>query len=132
MFTPVWEFVEDRLTRNRIFSIEDVFLELEAQDDEIYAWAKNWKDNFIPLENDIQLAARTILAENPKILDFRRIKSSADPFLIAAAMVRGGTIVTEEKPSGGPGKQKIPDVARKVGIPCINFLQFLDQERFTT
>jgi hypothetical protein len=131
VFDPVWQFVGQLLSERRILSIEDVFIELEQQDDEIARWISNWEDNFISLDDTIQIKAREILATSPKLVDLRKGKSSADPFLISAAAVNhGGIIVTEENPSGGPPKVKIPDVARSLNISCIKLLDVLQREDF--
>lgn len=132
LFDPVWSFVGDLLQSHRILSIEDVYLELNQQDDEIARWIEPWEDRFISLDEPIQLRARELLQTFPKLVDLKKGKSSADPFLVAAASVHVGTIVTEEKPSGGPQKVKIPDVARSLGVPCINLLQVMKQEGFRT
>lgn len=130
VFDPVWDFVGNLFLIDRILSIEDVYIELQQQDDEVAAWIEQWEDCFIPLDDSIQTRAREILASFPSLVDLRRGKSSADPFLIAAASVRGGIIVTEENPSGGPHKVKIPDAAGRLGLPCIKLLQVLQQEGF--
>ena len=51
-----------------------------------------------------------------------------DVFVIAAAIVHGCSVVTEEKPSGGPGKVKIPDVCKALKIECLNMLGMLRRE----
>jgi hypothetical protein len=48
----------------------------------------------------------------------------ADPFLIAAAHVRGGTVVTEELEK--PNAAKVPNVCKHFGIPCTNVAGFLE------
>lgn len=129
-FDPVWDFVVELLQSRRILSVEDVYLELKQQDDEIAQWIDRWKANFIILDDDIQNRAREILSQFPTLIDIKRGKSSADPFLIAAALVRRGIIVTEENRSGGPNKVKIPDVAGRLNIQCLKLLQLLQREHF--
>ena len=62
------------------------------------------------------------------MLDLKKSKSGADPFLIAVAMLHKCSIVTEEKPSGGPHKSKIPDVCKAYSIECIPLLEMLRRE----
>jgi hypothetical protein len=52
-------------------------------------------------------------------------RSGADPFVIALAMVHGGTVVTEETLSRNLTKPRIPDVCDAMGIPRLNLLGFV-------
>ena len=47
----------------------------------------------------------------------------ADPFVIACAKIKGGTVVTEEKLK--PNAAKIPNVCAHFQIPCINLETFM-------
>jgi hypothetical protein len=127
-FDAIWTFISSLLTIRRIMSTEDVYIELGRQDDEIAAWLTEWKNNFVPLDTPIQGKVREILRQFPHLLDLKTGKSSADPFLLATAIVRRGIVVSEEKFSGGPDRVKIPDVARTLGVPCIKFLEFVQRE----
>ncbi|MBA7643816.1 hypothetical protein ES703_51549 [subsurface metagenome] len=104
--------VESLIEKGRLISSDEVFLELESQDDLLLDWAKVQREKgfFHPLTAEIQQNARRILETHTNLLDFKRRKSSADAFLIGLVMVNNRTIVTEEKPGGGPDKSKIPDV----------------------
>ena len=48
--------------------------------------------------------------------------------MIAGAAVYSCAVVTEEKPSGGPPKVKIPDVCKLLGVRCITMLDMLREE----
>ena len=74
--------------------------ELEKKEDEAFAWAKAQEDLFVPMDDEIQDAVSAILADHPRLLDTRRGRSGADPFVIALAKVRGCTVVTGEHRSG--------------------------------
>jgi hypothetical protein len=47
----------------------------------------------------------------------------ADPFVIACASVKGGSLVTEE--TAKPNSAKIPVVCKYFGVPCTNLEGFL-------
>jgi Domain of unknown function (DUF4411) len=47
----------------------------------------------------------------------------ADPFVIACAAVRDGTVVTEEKTK--PNSAKIPNVCEHFAISCLNLEKFM-------
>ncbi|HVS30724.1 MAG TPA: DUF4411 family protein [Thermoanaerobaculia bacterium] len=53
-------------------------------------------------------------------------KPAADPFVIAAAKIHGGTVVTDETKK--PNASRIPNVCEHFGIPCLNVEGFLIAE----
>jgi len=65
-----------------------------------------------------------------KLIDTRKNRSGADPFVIALAKVEGCGVVTGEKPTNHPERPKIPDVCRAIGIPCINILQLCREQKW--
>jgi len=131
-FEAVWRLIERLVADGRLISVEDVLVELSVQDDEVTEWARLHSHIFQPLTPQIQLKGRDILAAYPKLLDLKKKKSSADPFVIAAAIVANATVVTQEKPSGGPPAVKIPDVCAHLAVPCINLLKLLQAEGLAT
>ena len=131
-FEAVWTLIEALVKAGRLRSVEEVRVELDAQDDDLSVWASHNESLFVPLESDIQVEARMILSRNRTLIDVNTQKGSADPFLIAAARVRGGVVVTEEKHSGGPNKVKIPDVCDVLGVECITLLEVLKRNGLRT
>ena len=105
-----------------------MFEEIKAQDDEILEWANEFEEIFYPLTEEIQIEAIKILETHDNLVDLKKRKSGADPFVIATAMVHSCTVVTEEKPSGGPKKSKIPDVCKDYGVKCVKILDMLRSE----
>ncbi|MFY9611452.1 MAG: DUF4411 family protein [Blastocatellia bacterium] len=53
----------------------------------------------------------------------------ADPFVIAAAAVRGGTVVTQEQPK--PNAAKIPNVCDHFGVAWTDLEGFMNQQNWT-
>jgi len=131
-FDVVWKLVEERAATGHLLSVEDVLIELNAHDDEVAAWANTRSEIFLPLDVEQQVEARRILTKHPTLVDMKRRKSGADPFVVAAAKLRGATVVTQEKPSGGPPAVKIPDACRAEGIPCISLVELLVREELAT
>src|SRR5437016_7896189 len=128
VFPGAWTLV-DKLSRSGVLvSVEDVLEELKGQDDAVFKWAKKNKSIFLPLDEAIQTEAKNILGQRPNLVDLKRRKSGADPFVIAAAAVYSCAVVTEEKPSGGPPKVKIPDVCKLLGVRCMTVLDMLRDE----
>jgi hypothetical protein len=131
-FKSVWTLIERLVTDGRLLSVEEVYIELKAQDDEVAEWAEQHKDIFLPLTEEIQLKAREILKRHPTLVDLKKKKSGADAFLIAAALLGGAAVVTQEEKSGGSPTVKIPDVCAFHAIRCIPLLELLKAERLTS
>ena len=129
VFPGVWNFVEDLARDGIIASSEEIYRELQNVDDEILVWANSHKTIFLPLDEPIQRKVTEILSASRSLVDFRRRKSSGDPFLIATAIHHSCSIVTEEKPAGsGSPKQKIPDICKLYRISCVDLLGMLRKE----
>jgi hypothetical protein len=52
----------------------------------------------------------------------------ADPFVVACAKIRQGTVVTEERYK--PHAAKIPNVCEHFQIPCINLEYFMREQKW--
>jgi len=61
----------------------------------------------------------------------QRLKGTpvADPFVIACAKIREGTVVTEEQMK--PHAAKIPNVCDHFNIPCVNLEDFMKQQKWS-
>lgn len=128
VFPGVWNLVDKLASDGIVGSVEDVLEELKINDDALYKWARKHKGIFMPLDGQIQTLATTILSTHSSLIDLKKRKSGADPFIIAAAIITSGAVVTEEKPSGGPPKVKIPDVCQAYRVPCMTLLDLLRAE----
>lgn len=110
-----------------------VYIEIDSKDDSLHAWMKTRKkDLLIPLDEEIQNIATTLLADYPRLVDTLKGRSQADPFVIATAESLGAAVVTGERPSHKLDKPKIPDVchARNPELRCISFLEMLQELRW--
>jgi hypothetical protein len=129
VFPSVWEKLDALAADGVILSIDLVMDELQTQDDDVTDWAKGHPDIFLPLDEPLQRKATEILGRFPdSFIDLKKRKSGADPFVVAAAIVYGCSVVTEEKRSGGPAKVKIPDVCQSFGVECLPLLELLRRE----
>ena len=129
VFESVWAFVESLAAARRLISSEEVLEELRAFDDECLDWAERHKQIFIPTGARIQLEAKRIINQHPNLIDLKKPKSGADPFLIAVARIHGAAVVTEEEKSGGPPKLKIPDVCALEKLACLRIVDLFKAER---
>jgi hypothetical protein len=111
-----------------ILAVDEVFRELEKKDDVAFQWLKARRGMVVALDTEIQQRVAAILSVHPRLIDTRRNRSSGDPFVIALAQARGGSVVTGEKPSGVIAKPNIPDVCAVLKIPCMNVLTMFRNE----
>jgi hypothetical protein len=105
-----------------LVAVQEVLLELQKKDDDVYQWAKQHL-TFTPLEPAIQRAATEIVNRFPGFINVQRTRSVADPFVIAFARVNSLTVVTAERPSGSTRRPRIPDVCSGLSIRCVSLLQ---------
>jgi hypothetical protein len=111
VFPDVWTGMEELIEKAEIRATEEVFVELEKRDDEIFAWAKSRKESlFVPIDDRIQERVAAILGQHERLV--RHSRSGADPFVIGLAMVEGCTVVTGERLSGSLEKRVLPAALR--------------------
>ncbi len=128
-FPGLWERIEKLIEDGDLRATEEVLHELEKKDDDVYAWAEERKDALsVPIDDRIQPAVSAILEDFEKLLDTRKNRSAADPFVIALAQIEGCAVVTGEGLTGSPDRPNIPDVCSGLGIPCISLLQLIRRE----
>jgi len=123
VFPPVWDRIRRLVGQGVLIATEEVLHELQKKDDGIYKWAKDNDRMFVPLDVQIQVEASRILTGHPRLVDTRRERSGADPFVIALAKVRSCPVVTGEARTGNPLKPHIPDVCSDLGVRCLSLLE---------
>ena len=72
-------------------------------------------------------AIPAVVTTNPKLIDFKEVKSSGDAFLIATATKYGLTVITEENKQSN---KKIPYVCKNLVVPCINLLELYEKQEW--
>lgn len=130
VFPPLWRAIEDEIAAGRIIAPEEVRVEFAKKDDSILKWAKKQRELFVDLDNAQQLTVSEILSRFPKLIDTRRGRSGADPFVVALAKVRGAVVVTGENDDGSPKSPKIPTVCTAYGVRAIKPLDFIRANRW--
>ncbi len=126
-FSRVWDTFGELISNGELISSSEVMDELK--EDELANWAKQHRDCFLPLSKEIQEKTREILKKYPSLIQMKSVKNSnADPFLIATAIVKNGTVVTDERFGDEKnGQYKIPNVCRANNIPCITLQEFIGE-----
>jgi hypothetical protein len=130
-FKTFWKQFEAGIAAGQILSCKEVYSELESYSKNwIWGWAQASKPLFEPPTADEAAFVAEIFAvpHFQSLIGAEKIlKGShvADPFVIASARVRKGTVVTEEKLK--PKATKIPNVCEHFGVGCTNVEGFLKQ-----
>lgn len=128
VFSGLWNNFEQYISNGLIVATSEVQVELENQDDEVLEWAKQQQRLFIPLDSEIQREVSDILSKHPRLLDTRKNRSGADPFVIALAKVWGFSVVTFEKPTKSLSRPNIPDVCQALNVDCIDIVELARRE----
>ena len=129
IFEPHWDWIEKLITNGSIRSTEMVKTELSVTEDELYDWAKNQSELFVPVDTKIQHALTEIISAFPQLTDFRRDRSGADPWVVALAMVEDCPVVTYEH-MGKKSAPKIPNVCQHYGIKVYSWIDVLRETNF--
>lgn len=109
----------------------EVLQELSRKDHEAHTWAKAQNGLFIPTDKAIQIEVKNILKTHQRLIDTRKNRSGADPFVIAVAKVHKCKLITGEKPSNSPQKPHIPDVCNDIGIAWMDLLQLCREQKWS-
>lgn len=128
-FPSLWGLIESLIIDGRLYASVEVLEELERVDqDEPTAWAKSQKGLFVPLDLAQTNAVAQIQEEMPDLVDYRSNKSGGDPFVIALALVRGYTVLTQENRSSLPSRPRIPNACGRYKIPYFNLVGLMKAE----
>ena len=130
VFGSFWSNLEAMIEDGKIVAPEEVRVELERKDDEILEWANQRRYMFVQVDLPIQNAVRTVLEHFPRLVDTRKNRSGADPFVVALAMTGGLTVVTYENQSRNLEKPNIPDACDALHVECVGLLDMVRRERW--
>lgn len=133
VFKPIWDKIEHILREGMLFSHIEVKRELKQKDDDISKWSENHNKIFLEDLGELGETIKDVREkydENYWANEIKR-RAWADPWVITTAKLlkirstslRQGCdvkIVTEEM----SGRNKIPDIAKQVGIETVRLLDF--------
>jgi hypothetical protein len=136
VFKTIWDGLDGLVQRQNLISTREVWNELGRQNvsADVLAWAKQNKQIFTtPNAAELQFVAQILQIKHFQSLigEQQRLKGTpvADPFVIACAKIKGGTVVTEEQLK--PNAAKIPNVCAHFKVPCIDLEKFMQQQGWT-
>ena len=119
-----WRSLPEMLVRGSVVVSEEVREEIERADDTLWSWTQANVSAWHPLTDEVQAAVTEIMARWGRLVDSRKLRSRADPFVIATAKVVGATVVTSEG-RGTEDKPRIPYVCDQLGVPCVDIFEFV-------
>ncbi len=129
-FPSFWAKVEGLILEERLIAPLDVLHETKKRSDELHTWLKAHKSMFRELTDAVQIEAGQVLARFPRLVGEKKLRTSADPFVIALARVEVVRLVTEEKPTGSLARPNIPDVCIELGMRTMTLLQLIQAEKW--
>lgn len=118
-FRTFWRRLDLLIAEGRCVICEEVRTEVEEDANKLIDWVKQHPGLVVDFSRDQELVVQRIIRAYPKLVNIKKNKGWADPFVIALAQVQGHIVVTEE----GPGTQdspRIPFICRVYGVDCMN------------
>ena len=132
-FPSLWKGIAELVTTQRMISVREVKNELESyyESDFIQDWANTNKHIFlVPTNEELGFVGKIFsVAHFQTLIGQKNILKGtpvADPFVIAAAKVRNGCVVTEEIKKEHAAK--IPNVCEHFEIECTNLEGLMQKE----
>lgn len=126
----LWRNFERLILEKRLISPYEVKRELEKKTDPLLDWAKQQEGLFQPDEEDMQRVLLEVMSRFPLLVESKKNRSGADPWVIALAKVRHATVLTQEQFSSNPAKPRIPDVCQAFSVPFVDLLTLIRRERW--
>jgi hypothetical protein len=124
------------ITEEIVCSVREVHNEIKVltRKDALESWSKaNPKFFHDPTPEELQFITQIYSVPHfiTSINQQKLLKGGpfADPFIIAKAYVKKGTVVTQEKLT--PNAAKIPNICEQFKIPCMNLETFLKQNKWS-
>jgi hypothetical protein len=131
VFKAIWEEVEDLISQGHFKTInfvEDEINSYEGKQDFLKKWVKKWRKHLV-IEVDSATMNATIPIINEEyqsgFFDAKKQaegKEEADPYLIGHCIIHNHVLITNESKTK---HNKIPKVAEKHGVRCIDINDFL-------
>lgn len=135
-----WKQFEAIFTSDDILLLDVVYDEIAKNNDDLFKWLKSQgkskikRDQFVNAYGQIMNHIQTCGFYNNKALNEWANYNHADPWLVAAGIVTGGTVVTFETKntlitgSSKLGKVRIGDIATHFGVRYENIYDFMREK----
>jgi hypothetical protein len=132
-FPTFWRQFDALVMNEQVVSVREAWSELDTESamPHLFSWLEKNKEIFATASADEALVVAEIF-KVPRFLELIKQRNLsrgmpvADPFLVAAAKVLGGCLVTEEREK--PNAAKIPNVCKHFNVDCTNVEGFMTRE----
>lgn len=129
-FPNFWDRMDALISAERLIAPVEVLIEMKKKSEELHAWLKARQWMFRELDDAVQIEAAKVLVQFPRLVGEKKLRTSADPFVIALARVEGLALVTDEKPTGSMSRPNIPDVCSALSMKTIGVLDLIKAEQW--
>ena len=130
VFGSLYQKLDELINAGRLIAPAEVLHELLRQSDAVSQWATSRRKMFHDLSEDLQNATKEVLRKCSAMVNPNKMKTEADPFVVALARMKGGVVVTQETPSGNPERLMIPDACQLLKISCISIIGLMRKENW--
>ena len=131
-FPTIWATMDTLADVGELISVRESRRELDhlCHYDHVNEWIERYKHIFlIASDNECEIVAKIFSSEQYRGLvknkNIRKGSPVADPFIIAAAKTRNGSLLRKSHQNQW---SKIPAVCKELGIRCINLEGFLEEQ----
>lgn len=129
-FPNFWDRMDALISAERLIAPVEVLIEMKKKSEELHAWLKARQWMFRELDDAVQIEAAKVLVQFPRLVGEKKLRTSADPFVIALARVEGLALVTDEKPTGSMSRPNIPDVCSALSMKTMGVLDLIKAEQW--
>lgn len=132
IFITLWANIEEMVENEEIVCPDEVLRELERGGDDLHAWAETRKDKMVlALEADLQQRVTEVTDRFPNFVTQGPTRNAADPWVIAAGMARGLTVVTEETRLRSDINPSIPLACEHFDVAYMTSDEFIRRQGWT-
>lgn len=131
LYPSVWQRIEELIRAGRAVLPKEAKREIDKKDDALKEWVKDWPGLVLDESDQDLVVVSQISAAHPTWV--RGAKNAADPFIIAAAVVRSAVVVTDERWAGRGTDERnlrLPNIAAEHSVECIGFTELVRREQW--
>lgn len=129
LFASFWTRLDALVAAGRAISPKEVLKEISRQDDDLHAWCRHRTGLFVPNSTELQTELLAVNTQFPSLVDQRKGRGLADPWVVALGKLMRATVITEE--NFKPTWPRIPDACQALGIPRVKLIDLIRQEGWT-
>jgi hypothetical protein len=119
-----WVALEKSMQAGQVIFPDEVLREASKRDPDLHKWLRDQSQAIVGID-EVQERLAEVMGRFPFIANNRKGAFSADGVVIALAAHRDAVVVSEESLTDSEKRPRIPDVCRKLDLPCIKLLEFM-------